>query len=225
MPALSPRMNRVISRNVSDCLLPYQSPTKSARSATLETILGEKSASKETRWERHQRRTKNELNKKNREINRLILSLVPKNKVQMKGMNPQERIKLGKQIAKQQEDIKVKLYAENQSLIDRQIIADKVNKEKDYSSMKATLNKLVSGSTISKLVEHQEDKLQRRLKAEKLRKAQMKHQPPQNFTKIPLRKINNNCIITEEMAKKEFPNCDASNMNFYVDVMCEFLRA
>ena len=85
----------------------------------------------------------------------------------MKGMNPQERIKLGKQIAKQQEDIKVKLYAENQSLIDRKVIADKVNKEKDYHSMKATLAKLVSESAISKLVEHQEDKLHRKIKADK----------------------------------------------------------
>ena len=33
--------------------------------------------------------------------------------------------------------------------------------------MKATLNKLVSESAISKLVEHQEEKLQRRLKVEK----------------------------------------------------------
>ena len=53
----------------------------------------------------------------------------------------------------------------------------------------------------------------------------MRNQPPQNFTKIPLRKINNASLITDEMAKKNFPNCDASNMHFYIDVMCEFLRA
>ena len=96
----------------------------------------------------------------------------------------------------QQEDIKTKLYAEAQSLYDRQDIMDQVNMQKDYGSMKERMNELIRDTELSKIVDKQEARIRKKERSMKQRK--LKFQMDQK-SEAKVTTTKNHNYVTREM--------------------------
>ena len=89
--------------------------------------------------------------------------------------------------------------------------------------MKERMQSLIRETELSKIVDKQEAKLRKREKQLKARRLKLqKELHSSDLTKVPMKKSNN--FATREMIIKNFPDFQKENIDFYIDVMCDFLR-